>query len=1029
MPYRASQDTQFIGQYGELTAQEELRVQEIQALADTDTDEALGKTAGSIVKKEVTSGSGDVVGPASSTDSNFAAFNGTDGKTIKDSGSKASDFAVALGEDDNYVTDLEKTRIGSYPDFPAVSQGEYLSDDGTFKQAFVGSGGFSGNVYLSETDSDVSGYNTLSYSPDAVETENTVVVNNNTVTAETFLYGSGVEATLIPSGAWRSVVYAKVSNSVADTTISLEVFLYHVDTTETTLFTMTSPTIEDTADYARFTFESSQIPYTTVETDRIGVRLKATTTRTTDTTVYYKVGGSSGAYFNTTLPYRHNQLRDLNEDAAFQHMTADEKTAIGTISGKANTSDKLSVFAATTSAELAGVISDETGSGLLMFNNSPTIVDDLTIGTAGTATGSLLLKGTTSGTVTVKVADAAGTYTLTLPTDDGGANQVLSTNGSGVLSWVDNGTGGTPTAITVANEASDTSCFPLFVTAATGDLGPKTNAGLAFNAATGVLTATGFSGPLTGNVTGNCSGSSGSCTGNSATVTGLSVTAGKTLSVSNSLTITATDGSTLAIGTGGTLGSAAYTASTAYATAAQGTTADNALPRSGGAITGATTITIADTTNTKALAIYQNDTTNKPLALQVGPDSAKVLGSVLVQFNDTNGNFSDWAFNVAGDGVPLLALQSTGGTLASPTASSLALKSTIATYAYNSAPGQKRISVMRTYLTDGTSTSEDAKMTFGVITAGTMNDNLELIGTSLYPTTTDGVSLGTSTNMFSDLFLASGAVINFNNGNFTATHSTGALAFSGTISASNLSGTNTGDQDLSGYVAKSLYDANTILYATTDNTPAALTVGEQTIVGRTTGGAIAALTIDSDLSSVSANDDTIPSAKATKAMGDLKLALAGGTMTGNITLGENTAIALDPAGSADEKWSGITCTGTAGATLAVGDLIYLDATATEWLLADADAASTSGDVPLGICILAAGDGEATNILLQGTIRSAAFPASIALGAPVYVSTTAGDITATQPSGTDDVIRRVGWAITAEPNTIYFNPENSYITHT
>lgn len=44
------------------------------------------------------------------------------------------------------------------------------------------------------------------------------------------------------------------------------------------------------------------------------------------------------------------------------------------------------------------------------------------------------------------------------------------------------------------------------------------------------------------------------------------------------------------------------------------------------------------------------------------------------------------------------------------------------------------------------------------------------------------------------------------------------------------------------YVAKALFDAYSILYATSDNTPAALTVGEQTIVGRITGGAIAALT-------------------------------------------------------------------------------------------------------------------------------------------------------------------------------------------
>jgi hypothetical protein len=36
-------------------------------------------------------------------------------------------------------------------------------------------------------------------------------------------------------------------------------------------------------------------------------------------------------------------------------------------------------------------------------------------------------------------------------------------------------------------------------------------------------------------------------------------------------------------------------------------------------------------------------------------------------------------------------------------------------------------------------------------------------------------------------------------------------------------------------VTKALYDANTVLAATTDNTPAAVTVDEQTFVGRKTG--------------------------------------------------------------------------------------------------------------------------------------------------------------------------------------------------
>ena len=45
------------------------------------------------------------------------------------------------------------------------------------------------------------------------------------------------------------------------------------------------------------------------------------------------------------------------------------------------------------------------------------------------------LVGATSGLVTIIPATDAGTYTLTLPTDDGGANQFLKTDGSGILSW------------------------------------------------------------------------------------------------------------------------------------------------------------------------------------------------------------------------------------------------------------------------------------------------------------------------------------------------------------------------------------------------------------------------------------------------------------------------------------------------------------------------------------------------------------------------------------------------------------------
>jgi len=74
------------------------------------------------------------------------------------------------------------------------------------------------------------------------------------------------------------------------------------------------------------------------------------------------------------------------------------------------TTDKLSVHAATTSAELAGVISDETGSGALVFGTSPTISGLTITGTltagGGVGTNTQVLQSTGTG---VQWATAAAT--------------------------------------------------------------------------------------------------------------------------------------------------------------------------------------------------------------------------------------------------------------------------------------------------------------------------------------------------------------------------------------------------------------------------------------------------------------------------------------------------------------------------------------------------------------------------------------------------------------------------------------------
>ena len=61
--------------------------------------------------------------------------------------------------------------------------------------------------------------------------------------------------------------------------------------------------------------------------------------------------------------------------------------------------------------------------------------EQLALGSAGANSGVMSFAGSTSGKVTVQAAAAAGTYTLTLPVNDGESGQFLQTDGSGVTSW------------------------------------------------------------------------------------------------------------------------------------------------------------------------------------------------------------------------------------------------------------------------------------------------------------------------------------------------------------------------------------------------------------------------------------------------------------------------------------------------------------------------------------------------------------------------------------------------------------------
>jgi hypothetical protein len=234
--------------------------------------------------------------------------------------------------------------------------------------------------------------------------------------------------------------------------------------------------------------------------------LTATTTPNTESVFAIAYSGSN---FKLTIT-------DLA--ANLPAVTATSLTSSGTLTTSSNatiggdltiTGDDL--FMATNTSG-AALIADGT-------NFNPVVISgDISIGTTGTAaigTGVIV----NADVNTSAAIDATKIHDGTISNTEFGYLNNVSSN---IQTQLDAKASSSyvPTAITVADESSDTTCFPLFTTAATGDLGPKTASGLTFNSSTDVLSGT-FSGNLTGNVTGNTSGTSGSTTGNAATATAL----------------------------------------------------------------------------------------------------------------------------------------------------------------------------------------------------------------------------------------------------------------------------------------------------------------------------------------------------------------------------------------------------------------------------------------------------------------------------------------------------------------------------
>jgi hypothetical protein len=113
----------------------------------------------------------------------------------------------------------------------------------------------------------------------------------------------------------------------------------------------------------------------------------------------------------------------------------------------------------------------------------------------------------------------------------------------------------------------------------------------------------------------------------------------------------------------------------------------------------------------------------------------------------------------------------------------------------------------------------------------------------------------------------------------------------------------------------------------------------------------------------------------------------------------------------------------AGASITIMDLVILNSSG-QWIQTDATSISTYAGM-IAIALESKTSGQAMSVALPNSVvRNDAW--SWTPGAVLYMSETAGQITATQPTTSGVAIRVIGFALSAD--VIYFAPSPDYITH-
>jgi hypothetical protein len=387
-------------------------------------------------------------------------------------------------------------------------------------------------------------------------------------------------------------------------------------------------------------------------------------------------------------------------------------------------SDNLSVFAATTSAQLAGVISDETGSSLLVFNTSPTLVTpDINGGTVDSLTA-LSIRSTGAAFDLTFATATVFTAGRTLTVDPGDSDRTVTLSGN-------------PTLADWFNQDVKSTASPTFVNLSITSFATGwTNAGRTVADLGTVTTADIDGGTVDGVTIGGASAGA---------ITGTTITA------NTGLVPDANDGAYL--GVSGTAFSDLFLAS--------------------GAVINFNAGDITATHSANLLAFQGGDF--------VFGAAAITQASFVEAREDQNATTEIGVYNITSGTAARSGFLASAGPVDNVQASVYAYSA-----GFTASAGRQASEAI--YGASGSQNPNAVLMTFNTgvlrfVTDGigdTVNsERAQINKTAFQPGADDRIGLGVSGTAFSDLFLASGAVINFNAGDVAITHSANTLTFAG----------------------------------------------------------------------------------------------------------------------------------------------------------------------------------------------------------------------------------------------------------